>query len=87
LRPSTPFTATADGNGSISPSGSVPVDSGSTQIINITPGSESQISEVIVDDTSSEAVTSYAFDDVKANHTIEADFCASQNRNQLQCHD
>jgi signal transduction histidine kinase len=73
------ITATADGNGSISPSGSVPIDSGSTQTFNITPGSESQISEVIVDDTSVGAVTSYAFDDVTANHTIEADFSPITN--------
>ncbi|MBI2037318.1 MAG: PQQ-dependent sugar dehydrogenase [Candidatus Magasanikbacteria bacterium] len=70
------ITSAADSNGSISPSGSVVVNSGSNQTFNITPNSGYQISSVLVDGVSQGAVSSYTFTNVTANHTISASFSA-----------
>ncbi len=71
------ITASAGTGGSISPSGSISVASGSSQSFVITPASGYKISNVVVDGASVGAVSSYAFTNVTSNHTITASFTAS----------
>ena len=68
------ITATAGEGGSINPSGAVAVAEGTDQAFTITPEQGYEIADVEVDGKSVGAVTSYTFEDVKANHTIEATF-------------
>ncbi len=68
------ITASAGSNGSISPSGAVTVNSGAGQTFAITPNTGYNVSSVLVDGASVGAVTSYAFSNVTANHTIAATF-------------
>ncbi|GLC79410.1 hypothetical protein LBYZC6_15240 [Lacrimispora brassicae] len=68
------ITATAGTGGSISPSGSVTVDSGTSKAFTITPSSNYSIADVKVDDVSQGKITSYTFSGVSANHTIAATF-------------
>jgi hypothetical protein len=68
------ITASAGTGGTISPSGTVPVNSGSNQSFTITPNSGYQIADVQVDGVSVGAVTSYNFTNVTANHTIVPSF-------------
>ena len=70
------ITASAGTGGTISPSGSVVVNAGSSQTFTITPTSGYTLSGVTVDGTSVGAVTSYTFSGVSANHTIGASFAA-----------
>ena len=72
--PSHTITASAGTGGSISPSGSVPVQDGSSQTFTITPNSGYAISNVLVDGQSVGAVRSYTFSNVRSNHTISASF-------------
>ena len=67
-------TATADVNGSITPSGTTTVNSGGSQTCTITPNQGYQVLNVIVDGASMGAITSYTFTNIKANHTINAYF-------------
>lgn len=69
--------AIAGANGSISPEGDVVVISGQNQTFTITPASGYHISDVKVDGVSQGAITSYTFEDVRANHTIEVIFAKS----------
>jgi hypothetical protein len=73
------YTISASGGtgGSISPSGSVLVASGSSQAFSITPAAGYRISSVTVDGSSVGAVTAYTFSTVTANHTIAASFAAN----------
>jgi hypothetical protein len=74
--------ASADANGSISPSGNVSVASGAKQAFTITPAPDYQLADVLVDGESIGAVSSgksksavkYTFTNVAANHTIQAIF-------------
>ena len=77
--PTTPYTisASAGSGGSISPSGSVSVNSGASQTITIAANSGYQISAVTVDGSSVGAVSSYTFSGVTANHSISATFATS----------
>ena len=68
------ITATAGSGGSISPSGAVSVAAGGNQTFTITPNSNYSISSVTMDNVSQGAVTSYAFTNVSAAHTISASF-------------
>jgi YVTN family beta-propeller protein len=68
------ITATAEANGSISPSGTLATNGGANALFTITPDPNYQVLNVIVDGASKGAVTSYAFDNVTANHTINAYF-------------
>ena len=69
------ITASAIGGGSISPVGSVTVNSGGSQTFTITPDACNDIAEVIIDGTTSLGiVTSYTFTNVTASHTIDAYF-------------
>ena len=66
--------AGAGAGGSISPSGSVPVNSGASQTFTITPNSGYAIASVLVDGANKGAVGSYTFSNVAAAHTINASF-------------
>jgi len=68
------ITATAGAGGTISPSGTVSVQYGSSQTFTISPSSGYQITNVLVDGVSVGAVSSYTFSSVAANHTISATF-------------
>src|SRR5467141_48309 len=68
------IVAIADSHGTISPSGKVLVDSGSTPSFTITPGAGYYIADVHVDTVSVGAVPKYTFSSVSTNHTIEASF-------------
>ena len=64
------ITARADAGGTISPSGSVTVNYGADQTFTITPNPNCYVGDVLVDDVSMGAVTTFTFNDVTANHTI-----------------
>lgn len=66
--------ASAGNGGIISPSGNVSVKRGEDQSFHINPINGYRISDVIVDGKSVGAVSTYTFDSVKANHTIEVKF-------------
>src|SRR5467141_3739026 len=68
------IVAIADSHGTISPSGKVFVDSGSTPSFTITPDTGYYIADVHVDTVSVGAVPKYTFSSVSSNHTIEASF-------------
>jgi hypothetical protein len=74
--PTYTITASAGANGSITPSGNVNVAQGANQTFSITANSGYQVSSVTVDGAGVGAVTSYAFNNVQANHTISASFSA-----------
>jgi hypothetical protein len=65
---------THDNNGIISPSGSVLVGSGSDQTFTITPNTNYDISDILVDSSSVGVTSSYVFTNVTSGHTIEAFF-------------
>jgi photosystem II stability/assembly factor-like uncharacterized protein len=71
------ITASAGANGTISPSGAVPVDSGTDRSFIITPNANYHVADVLVDGSSVGAVTSYTFTNVTADHTISASFTIS----------
>jgi fibronectin type 3 domain-containing protein len=68
------ITASAGTGGTISPSGAVSVQAGSSRSFTITPTSRYRISSVTVDGVSKGAVSSYTFSNVNAPHTIRATF-------------
>lgn len=68
------ITATAEGCGSIDPSGEIPVAYGGNALFTITPDAGCHIAEVIVDGLSVGAVQQYEFSNVASNHTIHAVF-------------
>ncbi len=71
------ISASAQGSGSISPSGMVSVAAGANQAFTITPDANSHISNVEVDNVSVGTVSGYTFSSVNANHTIAATFVRS----------
>lgn len=73
------ITSSAGSNGSISPSGATTVNSGASQTSTITANSGYHISDVVVDGSSVGAVSSYAFNNVTADHTISATFAATSS--------
>ncbi|MGC8494103.1 MAG: PKD domain-containing protein [Syntrophobacteraceae bacterium] len=68
------ITATAGGNGTISPAGAVSVAAGGNQTFSITPAAGYKVNSVLVDGASIGAVTSYTFYKISGNHTISASF-------------
>ncbi|MEM7828620.1 MAG: choice-of-anchor Q domain-containing protein, partial [Candidatus Aenigmatarchaeota archaeon] len=68
------ITASAGTGGSISPSGSISVDCGSSMTFNITPGVNYIISDVLVDGVSVGAVSSYTFSNIQGDHSISVSF-------------
>ena len=71
------ITASANTNGTISPSGSIIVSSGANQTLNITANSGYIIQNVSVDGASVGAVSSYTFSNVTSDHAIVAIFAPS----------
>ncbi|MDL2240654.1 cadherin-like beta sandwich domain-containing protein, partial [Bacteroidales bacterium OttesenSCG-928-K22] len=83
-RPYYLITASVDGsNGSISPSGvDMEVSAHSNQTFTITPDTNYEIKQVLVDETNDEdavAAGSYTFSDVTDDHTIVASFISTDN--------
>jgi hypothetical protein len=70
------ITATAGANGSITPSGSIVLNSGANRTFTVTPNNGYKIDDVRVDNASIGAASSYSFTAVNANHTIAALFAA-----------
>ena len=68
------ITATAGANGSITPSGSVQVNSGANQAFTIAPNAGYAISQVTVDGVNQGAIATYTFTNVTVAHTISAAF-------------
>jgi len=76
--PSFVITASAGPNGSITPSGSVSVTTGTNRSFTITPDAGFGVNDVLVDGSSAGAVTTYTFNNVTASHTIAASFKDTQ---------
>jgi hypothetical protein len=68
------ITASAGANGTITPSGATSVNYGADQSFTITPNADYSVADVLVDGNSVGAVTTYAFTNVTATHTISATF-------------
>lgn len=68
------ITASAGAGGSISPSGAVVVNHGTSRSFAITPNAGYHVADVLVDGASKGAVTAYTFTNVTQNHTIRATF-------------
>ena len=68
------ITAEAGEGGSISPDGRVRVTRGSDKTFTISADDGYEIADVLVDGKSVGAVSSYTFENVRANHTIEVVF-------------
>ena len=68
------INASADANGTISPSGAVTAFQGTSQPFAITPATGYHVADVQVDGSSVGAVTSYTFTNVSAGHSINASF-------------
>ncbi|MPN08390.1 hypothetical protein SDC9_155672 [bioreactor metagenome] len=71
------ITASARTGGSISPSGSTSVNSGSSKTFTITANSGYKISDVKVDGLSVGAPSTYTFSNVTSAHTISATFASA----------
>jgi len=68
------ITASAGANGTITPNGSVSVNSNANQTFTIAANSGYQVGAVTVDGTNRGAITTFTFSNVTANHTISATF-------------
>ena len=68
------ISASAGANGTISPSGSFSVISGTSRAFTITANSGYKVQGVLVDGVSVGAVTTYTFSNITANHTISVTF-------------
>ena len=68
------ITASTDGDGDITPSGSVTVIEGQSETFSISAHSGFHIDVVLVDGVSQGASSKYTFNDLSANHTIYATF-------------
>jgi len=68
------IVATSGPNGSIAPPGTTTVNYGDSQSYTITPNSGYSVTDVKVDGVSVGAVTNYTFNNVQADHTIDAQF-------------
>ena len=77
---STAYTieASAGSNGEISPDGNVSVDQGDDQTFRITADDGYEIADVLVDGESVGAVSRYTFENVRDDHTIEAEFALAE---------
>ena len=68
------ITSSAGTGGTITPSGSVSVRSGSSSSFNIRANQGYEIADVKIDNSSAGAVSSYTFSNITANHKIAASF-------------
>jgi hypothetical protein len=75
------ITASAGPNGSISPSGTVSITSGSDQIFTITPALYHYIASISVDGTNQGTGGTYTFTNVTSSHTISAVFAENLTSN------
>ncbi len=66
------ITASAGANGSISPAGSATIVYGGNQTYIITPNTGYKVADVLVDNVSVGAVTTYTFNSITGGHTISA---------------
>jgi hypothetical protein len=73
------LTGSAGNNGSISPSGSLTVNYGTSQTYSISPGTGYQISNVLVDNVSVGTPSVFTFSNISASHTITASFSVITN--------
>jgi len=74
------ITASADGNGTIFPSGRITASaSGESQRFIMMPADHYHVSDVLVDGVSVGAVTSYVFANIMGQHTIHAAFVVDEN--------
>ncbi len=71
------ITASAGPNGTITPSGAVPVTFGASQSFTIAAAATYHVDDVLVDGVSVGRVTSYTFTGIAASHTIAASFAAN----------
>jgi len=77
VKPTYKITARATGGGSISPSAEVSVKKGESVTFTMTPDPGARLIRVLVDGRSVGARTSYTFTNVRAAHTITAEFYKS----------
>ncbi|MFO0585663.1 MAG: hypothetical protein U0229_25560 [Anaeromyxobacter sp.] len=68
------ITASAGANGTVSPSGSVPVAPGADQTFTMTPDAHHHVAGLTVDSVATAAAATYTFTAVAANHTFAATF-------------
>src|SRR5207244_8385197 len=68
------ITSSAGANGAIAPNGATTVNATGSQAYTVTPDANYHVLDVLVDGVSVGAVSSYAFTNVLANHTIAASF-------------
>lgn len=68
------ITATATGDGTISPSGQVPVNVYASQSFALTPNTGYRLAALVVDGSNAPLASTYTFNNVGADHTIEATF-------------
>lgn len=71
------LAASVSGKGSIAPTGAKVVNEGTSVTYTFTPDAGNKLSDVLVDGQSVGIPSSYTFDDVSANHTIQAKFVAA----------
>jgi len=81
------ITVSAGNGGSISPSGTVTVNYGGSQIFTITPNANYRIVNVVVDGSSAGSVTSYNFAGITGNHTISASFSEVNSNDDFSTND
>jgi len=67
-------SASAGQGGSVTPSGNTTVNYGSQVTINITPATGYRISQVLIDNIASGALTTYTFSNISTNHFLSASF-------------
>lgn len=68
------ITSTSGAGGQIEPAGAITVSEGESLTLTITPVEDYQIFDVLVDDASVGAVTSYTFTSIQQDHIIHAEF-------------
>ncbi len=78
--------ATAYGEGTITPSGSVVVPYGGSQVFTIVPHTNHKIDSVVVDGIKVDSTNSYTFSNVQANHTIAVYFSLITGVDELLAH-
>ena len=72
------IAASSGSNGSITPTGIITASAGSSITFDITANADYHISDVLVDGVSVGAVNRYSFEGVSVNHTIAAEFAATE---------
>jgi lysophospholipase L1-like esterase len=68
------ITVTEEGEGSVTPSGTVTVVDGGSRTFSIEPAAHHHVDDVVVDGDSVGATTGYTFSDVSEDHTIRVRF-------------